>query len=63
MLRYIIMRDEPYEGLWCVEAWGEDSDPIPSYPTREAAFERAKELKLISPKGRINRAEILAIEV
>lgn len=63
MIRYIVLRDIPYEGLSQVEAWGEDDDPIPSYATRDEAIGHAKELGLISPKGRRNNAEILAVEV
>lgn len=63
MIRYIVLRSQPYEGLETFFNGGEDDDPLPTFATREIATAYAKFKGLISPKGRRNEAEILAVKV
>lgn len=63
MIRYIVMRAYPYEGLEPAWSDGSDDDPLPTFATREDATLNATNWGLISPKGRRNDAEILAVEV
>lgn len=62
-MRWIVMADYAYEGLGTFWASGEANDPLPSFPTREAAEAFARKHNLISPAGRRNDAEILAVAV
>ena len=57
------MQEYPYEGLGVLGATGEADDPLPTFPTEDEAREHAKSLGLISPAGRRNEAELLAVEV
>jgi len=57
---WIVLVSYPYEGLDAM-GYGEEDNPLPIFDTRDEAEAWAKEQGLISPKGRRNDAEILAV--
>lgn len=63
MIRYIVFVAEPYEGMYPGDADGSEEEPIPSYATHDEAVAAAKRRGLISPEGRRNEAEILAVRI
>ena len=62
-LRYIVMTAYAYDGLWPARVDGSEAEPLPSFATKDEAHAHAVSIGLISPKGRRNDAEILAVRV